>query len=226
METETLSYCYLPDSLLEKVSHKLPMDSYMSLASYLGVTNSVLQYVPCECEPLAQAAEMLALWFKECNESADCETDAWGTLITALYNCGLKHAVTETRRFLASYIAVEGCYPSMTSLLKVHAYISSISDKIAEDWEAVGAYLGLSKHELTLIYHFQRVGADGRIKKPVYEVLNIWKLYQTSPPSKLMVVLADNMGRPDLALYVEGLTAGFSTNIKVPDTTPSLLTID
>ena len=60
----------------------------------------------------------------------------------------------------------------------------------------------------------------------MYEVLKIWKEYQTSPPTTLIMVLADNMCRADIALYVEGLSTGFSTNIKVDDTTTRLLTLD
>ena len=40
------------------------------------------------------------------------------------------------------------------------------------------------------------------------------------------MVLTNNMGRADIALYVEGLSTGFSTNIKVDDTTTRLLTLD
>ena len=223
---ETETHGYLPDSLLEKVSHKLPMSGYMSLATYLGVNSSILRYVPCESDSTSQASEMLTFWFQQCDESDDCETDAWRTLMTALDVCGLKDALTETRRFLANYIAVEGCNPNMTGLLKVHAYISLIGGKISGDWEALGAYLGLSKHQLVSMYHFQTVSADGTMKRPVYEVLKIWKEYQTSPPTRLMMVLAHEMCRADLALYVEGLSTGFSTNIKVADTTTRLLTID
>ena len=221
---ETEEHGYLPDSLLKKVSYKLPMSAYIPLAAYLGVNSSILQQLTCESDRTSQATEMLMVWFNQ------CETDAWITLVAALEVCRLNDVVAETRRFLVNYMIVDDCnYPhsdNMNEILKVHAYISLIAAKISGDWEALGAYLGLSMYQLALISHFQTVSSNGVLKRPVYEVLKIWKEYQTSPPTTLIMVLTNNMGRADIALYVEGLSTGFSTNIKVGDTTTRLLTLD
>ena len=160
---ETEEHGYLPDSLLQKVSNKLPMDAYIPLAAYLGVNSSILQHLTCESDGTSQAREMLMVLFNQ------CETDAWITLIAALEVCGLHDVVAETRRFRVNYIIVEDynyAHPNnMNEILKVHAYISFIAGKISGDWEALGAYLGLSMHQLALISHFQTVSSKRGYKK-------------------------------------------------------------
>ena len=82
-------------------------------------------------------------------------------------------------------------------------------------------YLGLTMSEIATIC--QPVPWDRTISNPVYEVLLAWKYNDTSPPDTLSRVLDNDMGRRDVAMFVDGLMAAVPAEIKVQGTAEPLV---
>ena len=207
---ETEDHGYLPDRLLEKVSRKLPAHEYIKLGSYLGICMSEMEHLKCERDVSAQTREMLMLWYKK-REKAE-----WLQLRHALEQCGRYDVVDDSRRFMVTYDMVDNVVDKLEDRWKMEAFFSFLAPKLPRDWDDLALYLGLSMTEIATIS--RPVALHKRQKKPVYEVLKIWKYFQTSKPSNLVKVLESGFDRKDVAMYVEGLDCAVSTPIKVPDT--------
>ena len=110
-----------------------------------------------------------------------------------------------------------------TEMWKEERFFSLLSEKIPRDWKDIAIELRLKLSEITAIC--QPVPLDRTLTNPVYEVLRAWKYNLTSPPENLIRVLEHNMGRQDIAVFVEGLTTAVPTQIKLNDKTTPLVTL-
>lgn len=206
---------YLPDTLLEKVSWKLLPSDYMKLGTYLGVRMCDMGYLRCERNCYTQALDMFNLWYRKYKKNK------WAELSKALEESGRMDMVAAARHFMETYKVLEGFddfkYPWISE-----RFFSVLAEKCPRDWETIGIYLGVSMMDLTTIK--QPVPSDRTIKNPVYEVLKAWKYNMTSEPNTLLSVLEHDMGRCDVAFFVEGLFQGVPTDIKLEGVTVPLIT--
>ena len=198
---------YLPDRLLEKVSRKLPAHDYIKLGSYLGICMSEMEHLKCERDVSAQTREMLMMWYQKRG------TAKWLQLRHALEQCGRYDVVDDSRRFMVTYDMVDDVVDQLSDRWKMEAFFSFLAPKLPRDWDDLALFLGLSMTEIATIS--RPVALHRRQKKTVYEVLKIWKYFQTSKPGHLIKVLETGMGRGDVAMYVEGLDCAVSTPIQV-----------
>ena len=211
---ETEEPGYLPDALLEKVSRKLPTSDYIRLGSYLGVRMSDMAYLQCERNVTTLAREMLMVWYRKCSHTN------WPELRQALSECHRNDLVAETKAFMELHMMLDDVQ-APEQMWKVERYFSMLSEKIPRDWRDVAMYLGLTMSEIATIC--QPVPSDRTISNPVYEVLLAWKYNDTSPPDTLSRVLDSDMGRRDVAMFVDGLMVGVPTQIKVQGTAEPLV---
>lgn len=214
---ETEEVGYLPDTLLETVSKKLPTSDYIRLGSYLGLRMSDMEYLKCERNVLTQAREMLMVWYRNTKSG-----QKWEVLKEALHECHRNDLVLFTHDFQQLY-NMHDHYAVPTEMWKVERFLSLLSDQIPMDWKDIAIELRLTMSEIAAIC--QPVPSDRTLKNPVYEVLKAWKYNLTSPPENLIRVLTFDMGRHDVAIFVEGLTAAVPTQIKLNNNTTPLITL-
>ena len=207
---------YLPDAMLLKISSKLPTSDYIRLGSYLKVNLKDMGYLSCERSVITQAREMFTTWYQK-----SCTT-RWKELADALEESYRMDLIQFSREYMDKHDMWDGL-ESGDMEWKVQKYFSLLAELCPRDWKTIGIYLGLTSHELAFIS--QPVPSDRTVKNPVYEVLRAWKYNETSEPMALMKVLQDDMGRSDVAMYVQGLYAAVPKDIKVSCVTPVLTTL-
>ena len=189
-ESEELDY--LPDTLLEKVSRKLPISDYVRIGTYLGVRMSDMTHLQCERNVLTQAREMFMVWYRKKH------FPVWPELREALKESGRNDLIVLTHEFMRDHEMHDYLQAADNSeMWKVEKYFSNLASRVPADWKNIAIYLGLSMHEIATIS--QPVPSDRTLKNPVYEVLKAWKYNQTSPPHSLITVLDMDMGRQDVA---------------------------
>ena len=205
---------YLPDVLLEKVSRKLPTADYIRLGSYLGVRVSDMSYLKCERTVITMAREMLMTWFQK------SKRPDWPELRMALAACHRNDLVAVTKEFMELHMMYD-TPPVPEQMWKIERYFSMLADYLPRDWRELAIELGLSMTEISTIA--QPVPSDRTVKNPVYEVLLAWKYNNTSSPASLSQVLDNDMGRRDVAMFVDGLMEAVPTQIQVPGTCEPLV---
>ena len=206
---------YLPDILLEKISWKLLPSDYMKLGTYLGVRMSDMGYLQCERNCYTQAYDMFQLWYRKNRKNK------WAELSKALQSAGRMDMVQCSKNFMETYNVYEGFddfkYPWISE-----KFFCMLSEKCPRDWGEIGIYLNLSMSELRGLR--EPVPSDRTLKNPVFEVLKAWKYNMTSDPSNLITVLEEELGRGDVAFFVEGLNQGVPTDIKLAGKVVPLIT--
>ena len=213
---------YLPDTLLYEVSKKMPFSDYRVIAPYLGVTADMLQQLHCERNVAAQVREVFSVWF---NQSTG--TGRWMELKMAYEQCYRNDLIRDTRDFFQEYNITADCDyhqpKNMHQKWKVESYFAFMAPKLTNDWKDLAMYLGLSMSQI------QAIGtpppSDSTEYNPVFRVLKMWKYQRISPPCRLIQVLSKDMGRVDIAIFVEGLTAAVATHLQISDVDPIQVTL-
>ena len=172
---------YPSDTTLREISESLRYD-WMKLGIYLSVRKEDRLAIEDKKTPYVMALEMLNIWWEQ-NPS-----------LQELQEALKSHHRNDLVQYSKDFFKLYNIQPFNISETKIQIYFSKIAENIPREWKSIGLQLDISFNTI----HMIQANRVDRNRNYAYEVLQIWKKKQTSPPIELIKVLKDDMNRCDV----------------------------